>query len=103
MNVIVATSERAEPRARPQMPWPLVQPLPIWVPRPTNKTAPHRKEDPRDDATDPGYAAGGEQQPDADYADEQAAQCAGERCEIRSHESPSSRPARSSSRRCKEI
>ena len=35
MNVIVATIERTENRLIPQIPCPLVQPLPILVPNPT--------------------------------------------------------------------
>ena len=35
--MIVAKIERVEKRLIPHMPWPLVQPLPIFVPRPTNK------------------------------------------------------------------
>ena len=37
MNDTVATSERVENRDRPQMPWPLVQPLPSVVPKPTKR------------------------------------------------------------------
>ena len=35
MNTPVATIERGESRAMPQMPWPDVQPLPSLVPKPT--------------------------------------------------------------------
>ncbi len=35
--MIVATIERMEKRLIPHMPWPLVQPLPIFVPSPANK------------------------------------------------------------------
>jgi hypothetical protein len=35
----VAASERRESRARPQTPWPLVQPLPRRVPNPTGRPA----------------------------------------------------------------
>lgn len=38
-KVRVATSERGESRARPQTPWPLVQPLPSPVPSPTSRPA----------------------------------------------------------------
>src|SRR5687767_2079256 len=37
MNTIVATSERAEPRESPQIPWPLVHPPPRRVPKPTSR------------------------------------------------------------------
>lgn len=37
MKVSVATSDRGDNRARPQTPWPLVQPLPWDVPQPTSK------------------------------------------------------------------
>ena len=37
MNVRVATSERGDRRARPQTPWPLVQPLARRVPKPTRR------------------------------------------------------------------
>lgn len=36
IKVIVAVSDRIENRPRPQTPWPLVQPEPIWLPKPTN-------------------------------------------------------------------
>ena len=35
----VATNERTDKRLKPQMPWPLVQPAPQRVPKPTNKPA----------------------------------------------------------------
>ena len=35
MNIPTATSERGDSRARPQMPWPLGQPLPKLTPIPT--------------------------------------------------------------------
>ena len=35
--MIVAKIERIEKRLIPHIPWPLVQPLPIFVPAPTNK------------------------------------------------------------------
>ena len=35
MKMIVATIDRLDPRAIPQTAWPLVQPLPSWVPTPT--------------------------------------------------------------------
>jgi hypothetical protein len=35
----VATKERIDKRLRPQMPWPLVQPAPQRVPKPTSKPA----------------------------------------------------------------
>src|SRR5690606_27878954 len=37
MKVAVATMERGESRARPQTPWPLVQPLPRRAPKPTSR------------------------------------------------------------------
>ena len=37
MNVRVAASERGERRARPQMPWPEVQPFPMRLPKPTSR------------------------------------------------------------------
>ena len=40
MNTSVATIERGEMRAMPQMPWPEVQPFDIRVPTPTSKPAP---------------------------------------------------------------
>ena len=39
INTLVATSERTDRRPKPQTPWPLVQPLPIRVPRPTSAPA----------------------------------------------------------------
>jgi len=39
MNMSVAANDRAERLARPHTPWPLVQPLPIWVPTPTASPA----------------------------------------------------------------
>ena len=39
MNTTVATIERGDSRAMPQMPWPEVQPLPSRVPKPTNRPA----------------------------------------------------------------
>src|SRR5215472_11913107 len=39
MNTIVATIERFEPRAMPHTPWPLVQPPPMRVPKPTRNPA----------------------------------------------------------------
>lgn len=39
MKVRTDAKERFDKRARPQMPWPLVQPLPRVVPAPTNKPA----------------------------------------------------------------
>src|SRR4029434_4749619 len=39
INVIVATTERTEKRLIPQTPWPLVQPLPSRVPKPTRRPA----------------------------------------------------------------
>lgn len=38
-KVTVAASERRDPRPRPQTPWPLVQPLPKRVPKPTSTPA----------------------------------------------------------------
>jgi hypothetical protein len=38
-NTDVATIERFERRAMPQMPWPLVQPEPRRVPKPTRSPA----------------------------------------------------------------
>jgi hypothetical protein len=35
----VAAIERGERRATPQTPWPLVQPLPSLVPKPTSRPA----------------------------------------------------------------
>ena len=37
--MIVAKIERKDKRLMPHMPWPLVQPLPIFVPMPTKKPA----------------------------------------------------------------
>ena len=39
MNTTVATIERGDSRAMPQMPWPEVQPLPSRVPKPTSRPA----------------------------------------------------------------
>ena len=39
MNTTTANRERLEKRANPQMPWPLVQPLPMRVPMPTSRPA----------------------------------------------------------------
>lgn len=39
MKVTVATKERSERRPSPHTPWPLVQPEPITVPKPTSKPA----------------------------------------------------------------
>src|SRR5688500_18328781 len=39
MKVTTAASERREKRPRPQTPWPLVQPLPSRVPKPTSSPA----------------------------------------------------------------
>ena len=39
MKVHTATAERGERRASPQMPWPLVQPLPSRDPNPTRSPA----------------------------------------------------------------
>ncbi len=39
MKVSTATSERADRRARPHTPWPLVQPPPMRVPKPTSTPA----------------------------------------------------------------
>ena len=39
MKASTAASERFESRASPQMPWPLVQPLPRRVPNPTSRPA----------------------------------------------------------------
>src|SRR5690606_9851596 len=38
-NVTTAAMERGENRARPTMPWPLVQPEPMRVPKPTSSPA----------------------------------------------------------------
>ena len=43
MNTAVATSERGEPRPMPQTPWPLVQPAPRRVPKPTIRPAMTRR------------------------------------------------------------
>src|SRR5690606_18827124 len=39
MNATVATTERSDRRLIPQTPWPLVQPLPSCVPKPTRSPA----------------------------------------------------------------
>ena len=39
MKTITATSERSEKRPRPHTPWPLVQPPPMRVPKPTSRPA----------------------------------------------------------------
>ena len=39
MNTITATSERSDRRPRPHTPWPLVQPPPKRVPKPTSRPA----------------------------------------------------------------
>ena len=39
MKTTVATIDRADTRAKPQTPWPEVQPLPIRLPNPTSKPA----------------------------------------------------------------
>ena len=36
MKTTVATIDRADTRAKPQTPWPEVQPLPIRLPNPTS-------------------------------------------------------------------
>ena len=36
MKVTVAISDRMENLPRPQTPWPLVQPEPTWLPKPTS-------------------------------------------------------------------
>ena len=38
-NTAVAAIDRGDSRAMPHMPWPLVQPAPIWVPTPTRNAA----------------------------------------------------------------
>ena len=52
MNVITAKSDRPDPRASPHTPWPLVQPLPMAVPRPTRKPA-HTVAQPRNSGAAP--------------------------------------------------
>jgi hypothetical protein len=39
INTHTAKNERFDPRANPQIPWPLVQPEPKTVPNPTNNPA----------------------------------------------------------------